>query len=173
MKYILSISIMFFFLSCHIDQKQEIRESMEFDKVTVIECIDGDTINVKQSNNKNVKVRLIGVDTPELKTQTTSEFYAIEAFNYTKAMLENRTIYLEKDVTDKDKYGRLLRYVWLKKPLEANELEMRTKSFNSYLILNGFAKTLMIYPDYKYKSFLIKFENEAIKTGYGVWSISK
>ncbi|OHD41150.1 MAG: hypothetical protein A2015_11560 [Spirochaetes bacterium GWF1_31_7] len=173
MKYILSMCIITFFLSCHLEREKEIIEPVQFDEATVIECIDGDTIVVQLCNRKIEKVRFIGVDAPELKTQTISELYAIEAFNYTKAMLENLTVYLEKDVSDRDKYGRLLRYVWLKKPAEVNEQEMRTKSFNSYLILNGYAKTLMIYPDYKYKSFLIKFENEATKTGTGVWSHGK
>ena len=81
------------------------------------------------------KVRFVGVNTPE--STTTTEPYGKEASNYTKSQLTGKTVYLEKDVSETDKYGRLLRYVWLNIPKEINDCELRTKMFNAILVAKG------------------------------------
>jgi micrococcal nuclease len=75
--------------------------------------IDGDTIEVR-INNRTEKVRFIGVDTPETVHPTKGEEpYGREASDYTKSQLNDQSVGLEFDVEKRDRYGRLLAYVWL------------------------------------------------------------
>jgi len=75
----------------------------KLEKVKVIEVIDGDTIRI----DGNYKVRLIGIDTPEIGQKCYEE-----AKNFLKNLIEGKEVYLERDKVDRDKYGRLLRYVY-------------------------------------------------------------
>ncbi|HBT20822.1 MAG TPA: nuclease [Peptococcaceae bacterium] len=137
-----------------------------FVKAYVSEVIDGDTI-VIALNGREEKVRLIGVDTPESTIR--HEPYGKEASNYTKSKLLGRTIYLEKDVSERDKYGRLLRYVWLEVPQNNSESEIRNKMFNAILLLGGYAQTATFPPDVKYTDYFVKFQREAQKNRKGFW----
>src|SRR4030042_4822810 len=74
------------------------------DTVTVVEVIDGDTIVVEGGYH----VRYIGIDSPEI-----DEFFYIEAKQMKAELLDGKKVRLEKDITDSDKYGRLLRYVYV------------------------------------------------------------
>ena len=69
-------------------------------------------------DEKKERVRLIGVDTPETKHPKKGiQYFGAEVFEFTKNILtEGKTIYLEFDVGQRDRYGRLLAYVWLEKP---------------------------------------------------------
>ena len=81
----------------------------------VISVVDGDTIKINYNGN-TTSVRLIGVNTPEtVDPRTTVECFGTEASNYLKEMLEGTKVSLEIDntQTDRDKYDRLLRYVYL------------------------------------------------------------
>ena len=69
--------------------------------------IDGDTIEVS-IEGKAYRVRYIGIDTPE-----TGEWMAAEATAMNKKLVGGKVVKLEKDVSETDKYGRLLRYVWV------------------------------------------------------------
>ena len=129
-----------------------------------IRTIDGDTIIVK-INEKEETVRLVEINTPESvhpdkdKNNTAGE----KASEYTKNILDNyKILYLSKDITNKDKYGRLLRIVWLNEPLNDSEEELKNKSLNAKLLLNGYAKVVM-YDDYKYHKIFKKFEKESKK----------
>lgn len=83
-----------------------------FEEATVTRVVDRDTIEVNLAGKK-YKLRLVGVDTPEtVHPSKPVEFYGLEASNYTKSQLTGKKIYLQKDVSETDKYGRLLRYVW-------------------------------------------------------------
>ncbi len=77
--------------------------------------VDGDTIIV-ETNNKNEKVRLIGVDTPEtVHPLKPVEDFGKEASDFTRRMVEGKKVRLEFDWQLRDKYGRLLAYVYLGK----------------------------------------------------------
>ena len=79
----------------------------------VVRVIDGDTIEV-ELGGKLAVVRYIGVDTPETKHPGRGiECFGPEASKYNQQMVGGREVILEKDVTDRDRYGRLLRYVWV------------------------------------------------------------
>ncbi|KNY29893.1 thermonuclease family protein [Pseudobacteroides cellulosolvens] len=108
------------------------------ESVKVVRIVDGDTLEVSLSNGSTEKVRLIGVNTPESTTR--HEPYGSEASEFTKNSLTGKTIYLEKDVSDRDRYGRLLRIIWLEDPGTINETSIRSKMFNAILVLKGYAQ---------------------------------
>lgn len=116
------------------------------EKAKVYNVTDGDTVKVR-INGKNFVVRLIGVDTPETKDpRKTVQCFGKEASAYTKKILLNQTITLESDKAsgNKDKYGRLLRYVFL----------ADGTNFNRQLIANGYAY------EYTYKSTIYRYQTK-------------
>jgi len=138
--------------------------------VTVTRVIDGDTIEVEM-RGETYKVRLIGINTPESTTRI--ESYGKEASNFTKSQLLGKKVYLEKDVSETDKYGRLLRYVWLKKPSEPTDSEIRTKMFNAILVIQGYAQAATYPPDVKYAEYFAKYEAEARENNRGLWALEE
>ncbi|MFN6992365.1 MAG: thermonuclease family protein [Fervidobacterium sp.] len=142
-------------------------------KAYVERVIDGDTIKANISN-KSYNVRLIGVNTPETNHPTKGiEFYGPEAKNFTTKHLTGKIVWLEFDVQQKDKYGRLLAYVWVEKPKSINQVgekEIREKMFNAILLLNGYAQVMTIQPNVKYTDYFVKFQKEAVKEKRGLWA---
>jgi len=118
---------------------------------TVTRVIDGDTFVI----NTDEKIRISGINTPEKK-----ECHFSESKNKLEELLLNKEVYLERDFTNKGKYGRLLRYV------HSNEGEI-----NFILIQEGYAK---VYNKYAYdtkKYSEMKRAEQAAKTNkLGVWS---
>lgn len=112
--------------------------------------IDGDTIII----DGNVKVRYVGVDAPEV-----DECFADEALAENRKLVEGKTVTLEKDVSDKDKYGRLLRYVYIDGLLVSD-----------YLIRQGFGSVMGIKPDLRYYEKLKRSQKEARELNRGLWS---
>ncbi|MCL6500913.1 MAG: thermonuclease family protein, partial [Candidatus Pacearchaeota archaeon] len=106
---------------------------------TIVEVIDGDT--VKTSNNETI--RLLHVNTPEKG----EECYQ-EAKNRLRELVENKTVWLERDMQDKDKYGRKLRYLFLDYNTDLHNYE---GFVNLMLVREGYASWLIIKPNMKYK----------------------
>ncbi len=145
---------------------------------TVIRVVDGDTIEVQLKNGESKtkeKIRLIGVDTPETKhPKKAVEYYGVEASNFTKSNLADKNIWLQLDVGARDRYQRILAYVWIEKPKdESSEKEIRTKMFNAHLILEGYGKVVTIQPNSRYSELFVKFQREARKNGMGLWNETK
>lgn len=137
---------------------------------TVVRVVDGDTIEVKLDSGTVEKVRLIGVDTPETKDPSKPvEPYGKEASDYTTSKLNGKTVYLELDVQQRDKYGRLLAYVWLAIPKSTSDDELKANLFNTQLLTDGYARLLTIPPDVKYSNQFVKFEQEARTASKGLW----
>ncbi|WP_324824344.1 thermonuclease family protein [Sinanaerobacter sp. ZZT-01] len=107
----------------------------------VIRVVDGDTF-VATIDDKEEKVRLIGVDTPEsVHPDKSKNTKAGElASEYVKDLLEDQTVQLEFDVQERDKYGRVLAYVYLEDGTFLNEK----------LILDGYAQIATYPPNVKY-----------------------
>lgn len=142
----------------------------KFIKANVTRVIDGDTILVSFDDGKEARVRLIGVNTPEtVHPNKEVEFYGKEASDFTKTKLLNKSIYLEKDISETDVYGRLLRYVWLYKPLEIDEISIRNHMFNAILILEGYGQVSTYPPDVKYIDYFKNFQEQALKLKRGLW----
>ena len=118
--------------------------------VLVTRVIDGDTIEIEGW----IRVRYIGIDTPEI-----DEPYYSEATEANRKLVEGKRIRLEKDVANKDKYGRLLRYVWV------NEMMV-----NAELVRLGYAYSYSYPPNLKYQAHFLQLEKEAREQKRGLWS---
>ncbi|MBO5479491.1 MAG: thermonuclease family protein [Clostridia bacterium] len=129
-------------------------------KYLILEVVDGDTYKI-QYNGKEEKVRLIGVDTPESVHQDKSKNteYGKQASNYVKELIENKYVSLEFDVSQTDKYGRLLAYVYL----EDGEM------LNEKLLKEGYAKTATYAPNVKYVDQFKVLQEEARNNKVGFW----
>jgi micrococcal nuclease len=138
-------SILAFFLISRSFGMKEIKQT----KVTVARVIDGDTIEL--ANGK--KVRLLGIDAPEH-----GQHYYEEAKRELSDLVEGKEVILESDVTNADKSGRLLRYVFL------DDLFV-----NLELVKLGFANVYVVYPNVKYSSQLLEAEEAAREKGLGIW----
>ncbi len=127
----------------------------------VTRVIDGDTVELE---NKQ-KVRYIGIDTPELHDpRKPVECFAKEAFEKNKQLVEGKEIKLEKDVSDKDKYGRLLRYVFIQQEATSTPLFV-----NEYLVREGYAHASTFPPDVKYAELFKQAQQEAMSEEKGLW----
>ena len=117
----------------------------------VLRVIDGDTIEVAIAGT-SYKVRYIGIDAPEL-TDKRPEFCALaqDATRYNRELVEGKTIRLEKDVSETDKYGRLLRYVYVDNIL-----------VNAELVRQGLAWAKGYEPDTKYQDYLQEMETPSL-----------
>lgn len=139
-----------------------------FIPVKVVNIVDGDTIHVRLPGGQEERVRFIGVNTPE--SQGKVEPYGKEAAAYTQRRLSGRTVYLELDVGERDKYGRLLAYVWLEPPRDGSEAEVRAKMFNAELLLNGYAQVMTVPPNVKYAELFRTLQKEAQENRKGLWA---
>jgi len=133
----------------------------------VTKVVDGDTIEVK-SGGVLYKVRLIGVDTPEtVDPRRPVGCFGKKASAETKRLVEGKEVTLTKDISDVDKYNRLLRYVFL--PISSGE----NLFINDYLVRQGFAKSLTYPPDIKYNERFVSAEKEARENLRGLWGECK
>lgn len=137
---------------------------------TVIYVVDGDTIHVNLAGGRKEKVRFIGVDTPESTREI--EPYGKKASAYTKSRLNGRKIWLELDAQERDRYGRLLAYIWLENPAGTGENEVRAKMFNAELLLEGYAQVMTIPPNVKYADYFVEYQREAREANKGLWSLA-
>ena len=138
-------------------------EGINFEKAVVSRVVDGDTVVLSDGK----RVRFIGMDTPE--STITTEFYGKEASDYTKIRLTGKTVYLEKDVSETDSYGRLLRYV-VSLPNKISDSEIRAKMFNAILVQEGYAQSSTYPPDVKYQEYLTRYNSEARNANKGLWN---
>ena len=125
----------------------------ELEQARVIRVVDGDTLIVNVGGVEE-RLRLIGIDAPESVHQDAS-FNTPEgaaASDFVKTLVSyGQTVYLQKDLTDRDQYGRLLRYVWLEVPDDLRSLEeVRTKMLNGIIVANGHAVVKRYEPDTAY-----------------------
>lgn len=121
--------------------------SHDLTPATLVRVVDGDTIVVDIDGTEQ-KVRLIGIDTPESVHPDDSKntVQGDLASENTKVILENvNTVYLQKDVSDTDRYGRLLRYVWL-----TPDMNDVMNMLNARLVADGWAVPKTYKPDTAY-----------------------
>lgn len=128
------------------------------DQGICIRVIDGDTI-VVQLNGQEEKVRLIGVDTPEtVHPSKPVEYFGKEASRFTRQMVEGKQVTLEYDWQRRDKYRRLLAYVFLENQAMLNE----------EIIKQGFGFAYTRFP-FKYMEKFRGLEKEARENNRGLW----
>lgn len=136
----------------------------------VTRVVDGDTAVIKLATGASEKVRFIGINTPESTTQ--HEPYGEEASAYTQRMLSGQTVYLETDAELRDRYGRLLAYIWLQEPVADSDAEVRTSMFNARLVLDGYAEQATYPPNVKYVELFAVYAREAREAERGLWGLS-
>ena len=123
--------------------------------VRVVRVIDGDTIEIEGK----IKVRYVGVNTPELHDpRKPIECFGQAASDENKRLVEGKEIYIQKDVSETDKFKRLLRYVWV-----------GDMFINDYLVRQGFAQVSTYPPDVKYVSQFLEAQKEAQDNKRGLW----
>ncbi|MBQ3646565.1 MAG: thermonuclease family protein [Synergistaceae bacterium] len=147
-------------------------------KAKIERVVDGDTAIVSfifDDGSKYLKerVRFLGVNTPEtVHPNKPVEFYGKEASNFTKSQLTDQIVWLQTDVEVKDRYGRMLAYVWLREPSEKdfdNEDSIREYMFNAKLLLDGYAQLMTIQPNSRYSNLFVYFQREAREAKKGLW----
>lgn len=124
--------------------------------IKVTRVIDGDTIEIEGGK----RVRYIGIDTPEtVDPRKPVQCFGVEASRKNKELVEGQRVRLEKDITDRDKYNRLLRYV-----------RVGDTFVNLELVKQGFAQSYSYPPDVKYQDRFIQAQREAREAKSGLWS---
>ena len=116
--------------------------------------VDGDTIVVGEE-----RVRLIGIDTPEsVKPGTPVECFAREASAFLERLVEGRRVRLELDVEERDRYGRLLAYVY------------RDDLFvNAEMVARGYATVATFPPNVRHVQRFLRLQRDARANGRGLW----
>jgi endonuclease YncB( thermonuclease family) len=125
------------------------------DEAAVTRIIDGDTIDVMM-NGEIFRVRYIGMDTPERGMP----FFA-EATEANRQLVEGQTVILVRDVSETDRYGRLLRYVYLTSGLFVN----------AELVRLGFAQIATYPPDVAHQAEFLALQQEARENELGLWAL--
>ena len=121
----------------------------------VTRVIDGDTIVIEGS----YRVRYIGIDTPEIHPE--AEAFGIEAWQANRQLVEGERVRLERDISETDKYGRLLRYVYIDDIM-----------VNAELVRQGLAQAKAYPLDTKYHDYFKKLEEGTKSEGRGMWAKS-
>ncbi|WP_100331930.1 thermonuclease family protein [Bacillus xiapuensis] len=127
---------------------------------TVLSIVDGDTIKVNL-DGKEETIRLVLVDTPETKHPRTGvQPFGPEASKFTTKQLSGKEIQVEPGIQERDRYGRLLAYVYI-----------RDKMFNKILLEKGLARVAVYPPNTKYLDEFEKIQAAAKRKKVGIWSI--
>ena len=122
----------------------------------VVRVIDGDTIEIEGGE----KVRYIGMDAPETVDPVKPvQCFGPEASAENKKLVEGKIVLLEKDTSERDRYGRLLRYVYVGNVF-----------IDLDLVRDGFARVLTMAPDVEYERQFVAAEQQAQQTKKGLWS---
>jgi micrococcal nuclease len=125
---------------------------------TVVRVVDGDTIHVQLADRVE-KVRYIGVDSPEIHHPVKGEEPGGRAAaSVNRGLVEGRRVRLELDVRTRDRWGRLLAYVWVGDTM-----------VNAELIRLGYAHVMTVPPNVRYQELFVKLQREAREAGRGLW----
>lgn len=143
--------------------------SYDYNKILVTWVVDGDTLKLENGE----KVRLIGIDTPETKRnaklnrdlkKTDKDAEALinmgkRAARFTIGLVLKQYVRLEFDVQKRDRYNRLLAYVYLPDG----------RMLNAEIIKAGYAQMLTIPPNVKYQDLFLELQQEARDNNMGLW----
>ncbi|MFC0189252.1 thermonuclease family protein [Fictibacillus aquaticus] len=142
------------------EQKTEIGSGKRI-PVKLVKVIDGDTVKIKINNHEET-VRFLLVDTPESVHPTRPvQPFGIEASQFTKKLMSNGKTEIELDVSERDKYGRLLAYVYV-----------NGSSVQEALLREGLARVAYVYaPNTKYADEYRIIQSEAQQNEKGIWSL--
>lgn len=126
----------------------------------VIRVIDGDTIEIEYRGRRE-RLRYIGIDTPEtVHPRRGVEPYGLAADRANRRLVEGETVRLEFDVQTRDRYGRLLSYVWVDSIF-----------VNEWLVRNGYAQIATYPPNVRYVERFREAQRRAREEGRGLWGV--
>jgi len=132
------------------------------EQARVVSVTDGDTIHV-DIDGTEYRLRYIGIDSPETNDpRSPVEWMGREASQANERLVGGKQVVLEKDVSDVDRFGRLLRYVWLRE--NGGWLMV-----NEELVRQGYAEASTYPPDVKYTDRLFEAMRDATDAGLGLW----
>lgn len=141
------------------NESEAVVSSLNFNPKTYIakvaRVVDGDTIKLESGE----VVRYIGIDTPEtVDPRKPVQCYGKEASDRNRELVEGKEVKMEKDISNTDKYGRLLRYIWLDGTL-----------INELLVRDGYAQSSSYPPDVKYQDRFVEAQRLAREENKGLW----
>ena len=145
------------------EQTAKKHDVSKFELFKLQDVIDGDTIRIEY-NGASEKVRFLLVDTPETNHETLGEQpFGPEAKQFVKELLANeKNVYVEFDVSYRDKYKRLLGYIYTEDGISLQE----------ELLKNGLARVAYIYdPNTKHVDWFKSVQQTAQKQAIGIWSV--
>ncbi|HEY7364976.1 MAG TPA: thermonuclease family protein [Methylomirabilota bacterium] len=120
--------------------------------------VDGDTIQVRVDGRVET-VRYIGVNTPELRHSLRgAEPGGREAWTVNRELVAGKHVRLEMDARARDRYGRLLAYVWVDGVM-----------VNAELVRRGYAQVMTVPPNVRYQRLFLALQREARQSGRGLW----
>jgi micrococcal nuclease len=140
-------------LSCSPDSQIPPPDGAE--EVTVIDVIDGDTVQLAPGDvyPQEDRVRYLGINTPER-----GQPYYEEATEANRRLVEGKTVWIALDAQPIDQYGRILAYVWA-----------GDRFVNLELVRQGYANAYTEPPNVRYSDVLVQAEREAREAGLGIW----
>jgi|SRR6188472_2354654 len=125
----------------------------------VVRVVDGDTIQVRLEGGRTERVRYIGIDTPEsVKPGTPVQCFAKKASHFNAGLVAGRDVTLKTDAEERDRYGRLLAYVYA-----------GPEFVNRELVARGYARTLTIPPNVAHADEFARLARRAREAGLGLW----
>ncbi len=127
---------------------------------TVTFVIDGDTVIVRRLDGSEASVRYIGIDAPERETEPLWE----ESTELNEELVDGREVFLEKDVSDTDKFGRLLRHVWIPN-------DFGWELIGAEIVRLGLADAKTYPPDTLWDPEYASAESEARASDAGIWAL--
>ena len=148
----------------------------DFQVATVDYVVDGDTVDVSLDGSTQ-RVRLIGIDAPESVNhdESVNSEEGEAASDFLKSLLEpGMTVYLQADQEDRDRYDRLLRYLWLEAPSDPRDPEeVAGKMANAIMVANGYADTMRYEPNTYYAEQFEALKEQAAAEDAGIsWLFS-
>ena len=151
---ILSFSVLFYLPQSSLAQQKT-------GLLQVSKLVDGDTFWVLDERGTEVKIRLIGINTPEARRtgRTEIEYYGKEASAYVANLVRGKRVRLEYDVARYDRYKRTLAYVYLENGV----------FLNAHLVQEGYATVATYPPNVKYADYFTKLQREARTQRKGMW----
>ena len=132
--------------------------SISMTQATVESVVDGDTIDVKLTDGQVLRLRYLGVSAPDDHASTC---FGRAATVYNRMLAQGQQVLLERDVSETDKYGRLLRYVYL----------LDGRMVNEELVRAGYAQVTTFPPDVRYAQRFLVVQRDARNRIAGLWGV--
>lgn len=148
--------------------------STDLEKAIVMKVVDGDTLRVSVAGEEQT-VRMIGINAPESVSEKLYENTAegrAAAVHLKSIVKQGDLVYLQKDTSDADRDGKLLRFVWIAKPSSfTDHNELKAKMLNAKILADGYAVAHKYRPDDAYFDIFKVIQLDAFHAGCGLWEL--